>query len=80
MLTGFHIFFLCLSLSIVVTKHHYQSNSCKENHLIGVAYSCIGLVHYDHGDRHGGMQADMVRDRQLRDLHLIFKQQTTLRH
>ena len=35
-----------------------------------LAYSFRYLVHYHHGRKHGGMQADMVQEKKLRVLHL----------
>jgi hypothetical protein len=37
---------------------------------LGLAYSFRGLVYYHHGGEHCGMQADMMKKRQLRVLHL----------
>jgi hypothetical protein len=37
---------------------------------LGLAYSFRGLVHYHHGRIHGGMQADMVLERELKVLYL----------
>ena len=42
----------------------------KDNIELGLAYSFRGLVHYHHGRKHGGMQADMVLEEELRALHL----------
>lgn len=36
---------------------------------LGLAYSFRGLVHYQHGGKHGGKQADMVLGKELRVLH-----------
>jgi hypothetical protein len=36
---------------------------------LGLAYRCIGLVHYHHGGKHGGMQVHMVLEKELRVLH-----------
>jgi hypothetical protein len=35
-----------------------------------LAYSFRDLVHYTHGRKHGSMQADMVREKELIALHL----------
>ena len=35
-----------------------------------LVYSFRGLVCYHHGEKHGGMQADMVLEKELRVLHL----------
>ena len=42
----------------------------KESISLGLAYSFRGLVHYHHGKKYGGMQADMVLEKELRALHL----------
>ena len=67
-----HIFVL---VSVAVKRHrdHCSSNSYKGKHLIGAAYSFRGLVHYCHGRKHGGVQADMVLEKELRVLHLDLK-------
>ena len=41
---------------------HSHSNSFKGKHWIGLAYRFRGLVHYCHGRKHGGMQADIARE------------------
>ena len=48
----------------------------KENHFIGAGLQSRGSVHYHHGRRHGGMQADMVLEKKLRVLHLDLKKET----
>jgi hypothetical protein len=53
-----------------VKRHHNHSNSYKEKHLFGLAYSFRDSVHYCHGKKHGGMQADMMLEKELRVLHL----------
>ena len=35
----------------------------KENISLGLTYSFRGSVHYHHGGKHGGMQADVVLER-----------------
>ena len=35
-----------------------------------MVYSFTGLVRYHYGGKHGGMQADMVQEKELRVLHL----------
>jgi hypothetical protein len=45
----------------------------KDNIELGLAYSFRGLVHYHHCRKHGGMQADMVLEEELRVLHLGLK-------
>lgn len=47
----------------------------KENISSGLAYSFRSLVHYRHGRKHGGVQADMVLEKKLRVLHQICRQQ-----
>jgi hypothetical protein len=42
-----------------------QGNSSNGKHFIGA-----GLVHYHHGRKHGGMQVDLVLEKELRALHL----------
>jgi hypothetical protein len=41
-----------------------------ENISLGLAYSFKGSVHYHHGGKHGGMQADMMLGNELRGLYL----------
>jgi hypothetical protein len=53
-----------------VKRHHDRGNSSKGKHLIGASLQFRGLVHYHHGGKHGGMQADTVLEEQLRVLHL----------
>ena len=40
-----------------------------ENILLGLAYSFRNLVHYHHGRKHGGMQADIMLETKLRVLY-----------
>jgi hypothetical protein len=47
---------------IAVKRHHNHGNSYK----LRLAYSFRCLVHY-HGGQYGGMQADMVLEKLLRD-------------
>ena len=42
----------------------------KENILLVFIYSFRDLVHYHHGGKHGGTQADMVLEKELRVVHL----------
>ena len=51
-------------------KHHDYSKSYTGKHLIGLAYSFRDLVHYHHGGKHRDMHADMVREKELKVLHL----------
>jgi hypothetical protein len=46
-----------------------KSTLIKENVSLGLAYSVRGLVHYNHGRKLGGMQADTVLEKWLRALH-----------
>jgi hypothetical protein len=39
-------------------------------HLTGSGLQFRSSVHYHHGSRHGGTQADMVLEKELRVLHL----------
>jgi hypothetical protein len=41
----------------------------KDNISLRLAYRFRGSVHYHHGRKHGGMQADMVLEKELRGLH-----------
>lgn len=41
-----------------------------ENTSLGLAFSFRGLAHCLHVEKHGGMQKDMVLERDLRVLHL----------
>ena len=60
----------CLSqCSIAVKRHHHDhSNSYKGKHLIGTVLWFRGLVHCHHGRKHHGMQADMVMEKELREI------------
>ena len=51
----------------------------KEKHLMGPVYSFRGLVHYRRAG-HGGMQAGMVLEKELRVLHLDPQEQKQLCH
>ena len=42
----------------------------KRKHLVRASLQFISLAHYHHGGKHGGMQADMVLEKELRVLHL----------
>ena len=42
----------------------------KEDIYWRLAYSFRGLVHYDHGEKHGSIQADMVLEKELRVQYL----------
>jgi hypothetical protein len=56
---------------IAVKRHHDHGNSYKGKHLIGAGLLLKGLVHYQHGRKHGAVQADMVLEMGLRVLHLV---------
>ena len=47
-------------------RHHDYSTFYTGKHLIGAGLQFKGLVHY----YHGGMQVDMVLEKELRVLHL----------
>jgi hypothetical protein len=48
---------------------------------LGLVYKFTGFVHYCHGEQHGGMQAGMVIEKELRALHLDLKAaETTVGH
>ena len=50
-----------IRISIAVKRHHDHSNSYKE--FIGAGLQFRGLVHYHHGRKHGGTQADVVLEK-----------------
>ena len=45
----------------------------KANIPLELAYSFRGSVHYHHGEKHKGIQADMVLETELEVLHLYSK-------
>lgn len=49
--------------SIAVKRSHDCSNSYKEKHLIGLAYSFRGLAHFHRGKEHGGRQVNNGAER-----------------
>jgi len=55
---------------IAVKRHHDHCNSYKGKHLIVAGLQCRDLVHFCHGGKHGGMQADMVLRKELTVLYL----------
>ena len=66
------MYIYCLSYCLVaVQRHHDQGDSYKEKCLFNqrLAYSFRGLVHYHQGEEHGGTEADMVLDKELRVVH-----------
>jgi hypothetical protein len=52
-----------VGVSTVRKRHHGHSNSYKEKYLVRDGLHFIGLAHYHHGRKHGGMQADMALER-----------------
>jgi hypothetical protein len=60
---------MLVRVSIAVKRQHDQDNSYKGKQL-GLAYSFRGSVHYHPGGKHGGMQLDMVLEKELRGLYL----------
>ena len=61
---------MVLSFFIAVKTHHDHGNSYKGKHFTGAGLQFRGLVYYHYGRKHGGMQADMVLEEELRALHL----------
>ena len=51
-------------------SHCDHSNSYKGKHLTGAGLQFSDLVHCHHGGKHGGMQVDVVLEKELRVLHL----------
>jgi hypothetical protein len=60
----------CHRVSTAVKRHLDHRNSYKEKHLTGAIYNFRGLVHFHHGRKHGGTQADIVLEKELRVLYL----------
>jgi len=56
----------------VVVNILTKSNFREKGFYFSLAYSFRGSVHY-HGGKHGGVQADMVLEKELRVLHLDLK-------
>lgn len=57
---------MCLSQSsIPVEGNHNHGSSYKGKHFFGTGLQFRGLVHYQHGVRPGGPQADMVQEKEL---------------
>lgn len=54
----------------IAMKKHNHRNSYKEKHLTRADLLFRGSVHYCHGWKHGGMQADLVLEKKLGVLHL----------
>jgi hypothetical protein len=65
-----------VDLSIAMQRHHDHSDSYKEKYSIGLPFRV--LVHYCHGGKHGGMQADMVLEWYLRILLTGTRKRVTL--
>ena len=62
---------MCISqYSIAVKRHHDHGKSSKGERLIGVGLHFRGLVHYQHGRKHGIRQEDKVLEKELGILHL----------
>ena len=60
----------CLRVSISVKRRYDHGNSYKRQHLIKAGLQFWGFLHWDHGRKHDGTQADVVLERKLRVLHL----------
>jgi hypothetical protein len=54
---------------IDVKRHHDHSNSYKGKYLVEIGIQYRGLVYYYSSER-GGLQADMVLEKELRFLYL----------
>jgi hypothetical protein len=46
-----------------VKRHHDHCDSYKRKNLIGGGLQFRGLVHYQHGEKPGGMQVDVVLEK-----------------
>ena len=57
-------------VSIAMKSHHDHSNSYTGKSFNWMAYTFRGLVHFHHGSKLGGMQVDIVLDKELRILYL----------
>jgi hypothetical protein len=56
----------CLSLHfIAVKRHHDYGITYKQSHFTGAGLQFRDSVHCHHGGKHGGMQADMVLEKEL---------------
>ena len=62
--------FVLVRVSIAVKRHHDHGNFYNGKHLTGAGLQLRGLGHHRHGGKHGGIQADMVLEEELRVLHL----------
>ena len=60
---------------MAVKSHHDYGNSYKGNHLIGAGLQFSGLVHYPHGGKHSGTQADVVLEKEIDVYIWICRQQ-----
>ena len=59
----FMIMLFLVRISVSVKRHYDHDNSYKGKHLIGVAYSFGGLLHYLQGGKQDSMQADVVLEK-----------------
>ena len=50
-------------VSVAVKRHHDHDNFYKGKHLIGAGFQFRDLVQYHHGEKSGGLQADVVMQR-----------------
>lgn len=64
---------LCFRVSVAVKRYHDHGNSYKGKHLIRAGLQFRGLVHDCHGGKHGSVQADIVLERELRVLHMVWQ-------
>ena len=53
-----------------MNRVHDNSNCYKGKYLIGDGLQFSGLVHHQHGGKHGSTKADMVLEKELKVLHL----------
>ena len=60
----------CLRVYIAVKRHKDHGNSHKGKHLAGAGLQFQRFIHYGDVVKHGGIQADMVLEKELRVLHL----------
>jgi hypothetical protein len=54
---------ILVRVSIAVKRHYDHSNLIKENVYLEPGLQSRALVHYHHGRKHGGLQADMVLEK-----------------
>lgn len=55
-------------------RQHNQGNSYKGKGLIGLAYNFRSLDHYHHSRKHGGLETDLVLEKEL-SLYLNLQEQ-----